>query len=166
MDTAVPPEVVDERTETYCREGVAALDWWYGYPSIQQALDHAEPGGEVLVCPGHWEGTVYITKSLTLRGIVNASATVIDGGGVGRAVVLADSGLDVTIARLTLTGGLADDGGGLYSRGSSRLHLWHVSLTDNIAEAGGGLYALGGEVILEDVTFARNVAEPSKTTVE
>jgi plastocyanin len=50
------------------------------YPTIQQAVDHAEPGGLVLVAPGVYEESVTVTVPyLTIRGL-NRNTTIVDGG--------------------------------------------------------------------------------------
>jgi Phospholipase_D-nuclease N-terminal/Right handed beta helix region len=49
-------------------------------PTIQGAVDHAEPGGIVLISPGVYEESVTVTVPyLTVRGM-NRNTTILDGG--------------------------------------------------------------------------------------
>jgi hypothetical protein len=56
------------------------------FPTIQQGVDAASPGGTVLVCPGVYPEQVTITKSLTVEGIqvntMDAAIIVPPSGGV------------------------------------------------------------------------------------
>jgi len=50
------------------------------YPTIQRAVDHARPGGMVLIGPGVYEESVTVTTPyLTIRG-TDRNRTIIDGG--------------------------------------------------------------------------------------
>ncbi len=50
------------------------------YPTIQKGVDHAEPGGMVLVSPGVYEESVTVTVPyLTIRGL-DRNTTIVDGG--------------------------------------------------------------------------------------
>jgi Right handed beta helix region/Phospholipase_D-nuclease N-terminal len=50
------------------------------YPTIQQAVDHARPGGMVLIGPGVYQESVTVTTPyLTIRG-TDRNRTIIDGG--------------------------------------------------------------------------------------
>jgi plastocyanin len=71
------------------------------YPTIQQAVDHAQPGGMVLVSPGIYHESVLVTVPyLTIRGM-DRNTTILDGKFVlanGINVVEADG---VTVQNLT-----------------------------------------------------------------
>jgi plastocyanin len=70
-------------------------------PTIQRAVDHAEPGGMVLISPGVYDESVTVTVPyLTIRGM-NRNTTILDGGferANGIQVVEADG---VTLENLT-----------------------------------------------------------------
>ena len=49
------------------------------YPSVQEAVDHAEPGGMVLIAPGvYHESVVVTTPYITIRG-EDRNRTILDG---------------------------------------------------------------------------------------
>ena len=76
------------------------------YATIQAALDAAHDGDTVSVGPGTFAGGVTITKSIQLVGVA-AAATVIRGGGPVVTIGSPTSSPTVTLANLTITGGLA-----------------------------------------------------------
>jgi len=109
------------------------------YDSIGEAIRHTPAGGEVDVCAGTWAENLVIDRALTLRGVDGASATIVDGGGVDHVVRVQAAG--VVIEGLTLSGGSATAGGGLYALSpSDGLVLRDVVVTDNDATSGGGLW--------------------------
>ena len=49
------------------------------YPTVQEAVDHAEPGGMVLIAPGvYHESVVVTTPYITIRG-EDRNRTILDG---------------------------------------------------------------------------------------
>jgi parallel beta-helix repeat protein len=54
------------------------------YPTIQQALDVAMPGGSVIVAPGVYKETIKMKKGVSLIGS-GFTDTIIDGQGIGNA---------------------------------------------------------------------------------
>lgn len=57
------------------------------YPTIQQALDAAEPGEEIRVAAGEYEEHITVEKSLTLAG-EGPDTTIIDGKGTDNVVTV------------------------------------------------------------------------------
>lgn len=101
-------------------------------------------------------GDLDITEALTING-ASVNATSINGNGLDR-VLHVRSGVNVTIADLTITGGAAgaDFGGGLYNE-SGTLTLNRVTLSNNTANSGGGLANFGASsATLTDVTIRNN----------
>jgi Right handed beta helix region len=91
------------------------------YTTIQAAVNAASSGGKVSVCPGTYPEQVSITKSLTLVGIVNTSAStdaavvVVPAGGLVQtgsdiygnpvaAQILVTGATSVTVSHLTVDG--------------------------------------------------------------
>ena len=77
------------------------------YPTVQSALDASENGDTIKVGPGTFAGGITITKSISLIGS-GAGATVVRGGGPVITIGQSFTGptLNVSIARLTITGGV------------------------------------------------------------
>jgi len=73
------------------------------YPTIQQAIDAAVDGDEILVGPGTYAEPLQISTRVTITGREGAAATVLDAEGSGVAVVInAD---DVILQGLTIRSG-------------------------------------------------------------
>ncbi|HZA29592.1 MAG TPA: hypothetical protein VE735_08465, partial [Gammaproteobacteria bacterium] len=82
---------------------------------IQRAVDEADPGDSIRVCPGTYDEQIIISKPLRIIGPLNNSAVVkpsgmtnnttnvVDGTLIA-AVVLATGGTNVIIRRLTIDG--------------------------------------------------------------
>lgn len=59
----------------------------YDYSSIQSAIDAATAGDEIQVSAGIYNETVTLNKSLKLQG-AGASSTIVDGDGLGEAILV------------------------------------------------------------------------------
>jgi hypothetical protein len=125
---------------------------------IQDAVDSAQPGDEIVVTHGVYEtggrtvhGTlpnrVAVTKPLTLRSVNGPEATVIrglqvpgttNGPGAARCVYLTNG---ATLVGFTLTGGAT-----------------HWDLDDNLASSGGGVWCESGSAMLSNCIVSGNAA--------
>jgi hypothetical protein len=83
------------------------------FSSVQDAIDGAEDGEMILICPGtyHRDGDSAVAsingKSLTLRGAgTGAGGTILDGGGEESIspVIFAEEGGTIRLEQLTVTG--------------------------------------------------------------
>ncbi len=110
-------------------------------------------------------GELAFSQSLRIQG-PGADQLTVSGSGAGRVFDLTGSGADVTIAGLTITNGLATQGGGI-ENSASNLTLSGDVLSNNEAiglpggpSQGGGVFN-GAAATLEvrDSTFADNVAQ-------
>ena len=114
------------------------------FSSIQAAINAAGDGESISVCAGTFkEGLTFSSTTiatLTIRG-AGAEATTLDADGDGSAVVV-DQGQIVAIHGMTITGGSADRGGGVYNRGFLTLADCVVTNNDTGAEGigGGGIF--------------------------
>ncbi|MBD3336490.1 MAG: hypothetical protein GF355_13340 [Candidatus Eisenbacteria bacterium] len=136
-------------------------------PTIAAAFDSVAPYDSVLAMPGtHYEHDLELPMWVFFLGL-NAETTVIDAGGQGRVMsyILPDEEFNISVIKgLTLRGGVAEQGAGLYVfadnlYGTLFLDVRDVIFEDNEAERdGGGLYAYNGGVRLKTSTFRRNVA--------
>lgn len=103
-----------------------------------------------------------ITGELTIDGILKgflwkAAGVTVSGNRRHRVFEVAP-GAKLTIGHITVTGGLADDGGGILNHGE--LTLEGLSVTENEARARGGAVAnLGGDLFVVNSTFWNNRAE-------
>lgn len=165
-----------------CAEGTIHIDDDpTAYPSIQAALNAAEDGSMVYVCPGiHYETLTFHTgnpifndegNTITIVG-TTAEETIIDANGEGSVLTMGEA--TVSVMEVTLRGGSGTpymkDGtlytlaGGIYNQ-YGRLTLDHVILESNAASDAGG-FLVGGTyygsqpaMILYDCTVRNNFAE-------
>ena len=100
---------------------------------IQAAIDQCIDGDTVLLYPGtYYENLSVKGKSITLTSIDPAdpnvaTATIIDGNSLGTVVSIIDvnvADVNMVLAGLTITNGLAAVGGGIYCE-DSNLTLFH-----------------------------------------
>ncbi len=116
-----------------------------------------------------FDPTVFDTpRTIALAGgelILTSGTITIDGPGAGLLTVngeqfdrvfLIDSGVTASISGLTIAGGSATTGGGLYDQGKTTLA--YCSITDNNATNGGGLYG-DGKLTLTGCTIGGNTAK-------
>ncbi|RBP53122.1 right-handed parallel beta-helix repeat-containing protein [Arenicella xantha] len=118
---------------------------------FDQASSHtitliAAQGGQLSIAP---------EVSLTINGIGEANLTV-HGGGENRVLYLHDSTLSVN--NLTIAGGDASIGAGIYAKGASSLSLVNTTVSENSAELRGGGIAVQdtGYLSLTESTVSNN----------
>jgi hypothetical protein len=105
-------------------------------------------------------GSLDVDSDVTILG-PGADLLTIDGNADANhqySVFEIESGTEVTISGLTITGGNAYDGGGIYS-GADLLSLEGVTISGNTAEmAGGGIFHnYGGDIEIRDCQIVDNV---------
>jgi hypothetical protein len=123
------------------------------HATIQAAIDAHPDGGLVEICPGTYAEHLAIDRLVRLRGEGGAAATIVDGGGAGLVVRVADAG-EVALEGLTIRGGGA---GGVACAGST-LALVDAVVADNVAVAGAGLRAIDCGLAIDGSRVERNVA--------
>ena len=153
--------------------------------SLRQAIDKAVASGdEIELLADTYEvtlGTLLIDKSLNIAG-ASATGTIIDGSGnvdanthqLSRIMKIAP-GQSVSVANLTLTGGVDDNdenssshavatvslnGGGAIFNNGATLSLADVVFSNNASNnpIGGAIATAGGSLTMSNVTFAGNAA--------
>jgi predicted outer membrane repeat protein len=116
------------------------------YGTIQQAVNAAQSGDEIIVSPDlYYENVDFLDKNIRLRSLYPLDAncvaqTVIDGNGLDSCIKII-SGQDPTtaVAGLRLQNGNAPEfGGGIYVDNSSGPVLMFNYITQNFAECYGG----------------------------
>ena len=129
---------------SYASEISVPQDW----PTIQEAINAAQPGDEIVVQPGVYpENIDFLGKAITVRStdpnrpdVVNA--TVIEAYALDSVVKFThgESRASMLIG-LTITAGQADFGGGIFCSASSPT-IAKNRITGNIAaHSGGGIWA-------------------------
>jgi hypothetical protein len=153
------------------------LTWATAATNIQDAVDAAVAGDEIVVTNGTyaggnrveyswpgWPNRVVVDKPLVLRSVSGPDVTVIDGSGSVRCLYLtADA---VVVEGFTLTNGYAGNGGGVYCESASAVlsncvltgnsaNGYYDSYRDYVGGVGGGAY----NATLNNCTLTGNSAE-------
>ena len=112
--------------------------WATAATSIQDAVDAAVAGDDVVVTNGVYAGGVAVTNPLALTSVNGAQFTIIDGGGTNRCASLTNG---ASLTGFILTNGYANDGnGGSVWCASTNALLTNCVVTGNSAYEGGGVY--------------------------
>ncbi len=134
--------------------------------TIQQAIDSAQGGDTIQIADAVYTELLSVDKALSMRG-QSRSGTIIQaaadrGTAVDRVISVADDTAfelsDATLrhGRAGFSTGSSENGGGLESLGGNLL-LERVTFTDNDAEGlGAGLRTGANAVVLIDVGFSNN----------
>lgn len=118
-------------------------------------------GTYTLTVPGAGEdaaatGDLDITDHMTLTGAMS-NTTIIDAAGLDRVLHI-PTVVQVTVQQVTLSGGLADFGGGSHSQGD--LILRDSTLINNEAnDSGGGLYLIDGTTLIQNSLILSNTVQ-------
>jgi hypothetical protein len=122
--------------------------WATAATNIQDGIDAANPGDQVLVTNGVYktggqvsgDGTtnrVVVANPVALQSVNGSAVTVINGAKTMRCVYLTDGAM---MSGFTLTNGNAGNGGGLYCTTTNAL-ISNCTLINNTASSGGGAYS-------------------------
>jgi len=132
------------------------------YVAIQEAINAAVNGDEVVVRPGVYVGSInFIGKAITVRSEQGAVVTTIDGNQSGSVVTFTSGeGLSSTIDGFTITGGNADYGGGIVCNQSSSPTIINNRICDNFTVLeGGGIYCYESSPMIAGNVIAENRME-------
>jgi predicted outer membrane repeat protein len=142
----------------------------HGYGTLQAAQD-AATDGDTLTVNGTCVGPTTVSHDLTING-AGASPTL-DGNQLG-SVLTIQPGETVTVSGLTITNGLATNGGGVNIRDGATFTLNDDRIVGNTATGtGGGVYAdpgsngtlTGGLVDSNKAGFGGGVAVVAQSTM-
>ena len=140
------------------------------YATIQEAIDAAVAGDEVVVVAGNYtENIDFAGKAITIRSESGAAATVIDGGQIASCVLFANGeGPDSVLEGFTLTNGIGtfapapfNDtcGGAIFCDGTSPTLRDNI-MEDNTARYGGAVcFSDSDDALLEANTIRNNSAK-------
>jgi predicted outer membrane repeat protein len=129
------------------------------YGTIQQAINAASSGDEIIVAPGTYvEQVNLLGLTIWLHSSDGPDVTIIDGNGAEHVVTIeSGEGPDAIIEGFTIRGGNSTgNGGGLYT--NADIVIDTCVFTENDALCGGGLYLDGCAAEVRDCTFENNVA--------
>ncbi len=128
--------------------------------SISAAIALAAPGDTIRIAPGTYVENVMIAFDLDLIGTGGAGVTVVDGGQTG-SVITIPAAVTVAIDGLTLTNGLALQGGGVDVSGNLTLSNSTISGNRSTTSGGGGIgsYYGFGTVTITNSTISNNTAD-------
>jgi nitrous oxidase accessory protein NosD len=116
------------------------------------------PDGAVLcLAPGVYKATLWIERSITIRGS-GRDAVIIDGGRSDPTIQVTRPNAEVTLESLTLRNGngSAESGGNLNIFDSKTVSVRDVALLGGISDAGGGVLVRGGTATFEDCIMMEN----------
>lgn len=139
------------------------------YPNIQDAIEAASDGDEIIVAPGTYREVIdLLGKAIYLRSSAGADRTRIDAHGQPGSVVtcLSGEGPDTIIEGLTIKGGIGTpegndrerNGGGIYVRASDPTIRDCDILQNNVSGEGGGIYTSGSSPTIERCRVFENSA--------
>ncbi len=136
------------------------------FAEIQDAIDASADGDVVLVFPGVYGPVDFDGKTITVRSIEGAGVTTIDGGGLGPAVTIDETGPELLLHGFTVVGGtgfyeesvLELAGGGILVNRDAEGRVSGNVVTGNTADVGGGLGVIASSPEVYGNTFFANTA--------
>ena len=137
------------------------------FNNIQAALDAAQPGDSVLVCPGrYYENLIISTNNISLmsmEAVTDSSgyidSTIIDGNYTGRCIRIIQDIQTTYIRGFTLTNGLSTGGGGGIALSTNTISvLKNINIHKNISAFGGGMNIGAATVTLSGLRVHDNYA--------
>ena len=132
------------------------------FDRIQEAIDVAANAHTVQVAAGTYnENLTWDTKDIDLLG-AGAADTIVDAGGSGRVLTIANVPDTASVEGFTFTDGSETHGGGLYISNSS-LTVQNNAVSENTASRGGGIYLHYGIPVLTGNTIEGNLAYGSSS---
>ncbi len=136
------------------------------YPTVAEAVANADVTTGVAIRPGRYEarGVTIAGDSVTVIGLGEPDEVLLDGQGAGPVLTVAGGG-ELTLANLTVTGGVAtEQGGGIHCDGADSLTLkrvvvqWNRSKSGTDLGRGGGIFCPAADVTLHDSWILANQA--------
>ena len=130
------------------------------FDTIQAAIDASVNGDEIVIPPARYIETLDLKgRAIRLRSRDGPDVTIIDASRLGGTVVTCSTGEepDTVLEGLTITGGSAERGGGMFNSSTSPTVL-NCIFESNSGEFGGGMFNGGGTPRVINCVFVRNTA--------
>lgn len=130
--------------------------------TIQAAIDQIRSGATVYVLPGVYNERIdLLGKAIHIEAVENASNTILDGTGLTGSVVTCVNGEppEAILSGLTITGGSATYGAGMYISSSSPTLIACTFRANRASGWGGGVYVHDSQTTIDACTFEANSAE-------
>lgn len=128
-------------------------------PTIQAAINAAQPGDTVLVAPGtYFENINFEGKAITVTSSNGPSVTTIDGGGLDSVVTLTSGeGNGSVLKGFTITHGNSTfNAGGIQIDSSSPIIDGNVVVNNQTCDSGAGMQVLFSSAIVRNNTITNN----------
>ena len=121
---------------------------------IQGAVNSAQSSDTVNVAAGTYKENVRIDKSLTVKGAGSAE-TIVDGNKAGTVFTIGTvhSNVNVALSGMKITGGAAQNGGGIFNMGTATITNSEISGNTAVHDGGGchnyniGIATISGSTI-------------------
>ena len=128
-------------------------------PTIQDAVNVAVDGDEIVVAPGTYTGSGnnvvdLLGKEIVVRSSNGPGLTIIDGQGARRGVAFSGGETSSTVLKgFTILNGLApstnDEGGGIWCAANAAPVISQCTVTENVAWFGSGMMIRGAASITD-----------------
>ncbi|MCH7870500.1 MAG: hypothetical protein IID33_02255 [Planctomycetes bacterium] len=128
------------------------------FDTIQAAIDASVDGDEILLLPARYMETLDLKgRAIWLHSQDGPDVTIIDASELGGTVVTCSTGEgpDTVLEGVTITGGSAEQGGGMFNSSTSPTIL-NCVFESNSGNFGGGMYNAGGMPRVVNCAFVRN----------
>ncbi len=131
-------------------------------PTIQDAINVANPGDVVLVAPGTYtENINFEGKAITVMSSAGAATTIINGGNVGSVVTFDSAETSAAIlSGFTIENGNATitnyDGGGIEISGASPTITKNIIENNVACDGGGGIHVSFGSPLIQGNKILKN----------
>lgn len=134
------------------------------YETVQGAINAAAPGDTVLIAPGEYLGSIDFngkdiavgSRYLVTGDTSYVAQTILRGSGTRVVRIDGHETRAARLAGLTVTGGLASNGGGVDIRYSSPTLDRLIVAGNRATTSGGGIYSTGGSPRVADCRISGN----------
>ena len=130
------------------------------FTSVQAAIDDLGAPTTITVCEGTYTGDITINRDLTLIGAGDGANpsfnTILQGTGSNSVVTISDA-FTVSLQRVRITGGVANEGGGIFIA-EGTLSLTDCTIVENdVMTSGGGIFN-GGVLTVDTCRITGNTS--------